>query len=156
MIIGFTCHARIGETLEQCEKRYGVAKEIDKNNYYKIFKYNKNNMNITIFFTNNKADCIIYQRKDTAPLKAKILYSLLEVNIPDSTGMTLMMLKRCTPCGIGDKILFCKHSKERTTHHKEGEFKITFVKNNGAIMILTQKFNELMKKRTREEELNGL
>ena len=78
------CRARIGETYEECVKRYGtpIEKTTDKilttlPNYL----FNKNGICIEVTFSNNRAIAICFFNQDKSPLLSNTFTELLNINV---------------------------------------------------------------------------
>lgn len=70
--------ARLGETFEECTKRYGKCMQLD--NQY--FSYMKNDLKIQIHFKDDKADLISYEKPNQQAFSQSQLDYLLLVNAP--------------------------------------------------------------------------
>ena len=76
LILMKNSEARIGETREQCEQRYG--KSLGSKDSYVI--YHKNDYDIVVHFYNDYADQIVYDKPNHEPFSDREVKTLLEIN----------------------------------------------------------------------------
>ena len=79
-LLAFTTNAqaRLGESIEQCNKRYEKPILIEKEE--QIIHYLKNGIKVKVYFHKSKADCIFYRLRESKPLSDHMINQLLKVN----------------------------------------------------------------------------
>ena len=84
MLLPVAALGRMGETMQQCEQRYGKAKEVARlmNGRATLHKYENEKLKITIIFFEGVAHSITYKEKDPLALD-DIVHPLLRLNVPD-------------------------------------------------------------------------
>ncbi len=76
-----SAQARLGETVDECQTRYGEPKRIALNdNKTGIATYGKNDLVITIHFLNGKADLIRYSQGQVTTIDLDLAKYLLKKN----------------------------------------------------------------------------
>ena len=83
--------ARIGETLEQCERRYGKPVKV----FSEVRYYEKKGVKITILIWKDKVHYIRYDGRwssSTQPLTKPFTWELLKKNFPERTGKEIKAL----------------------------------------------------------------
>lgn len=81
MIAASAAQARLGESIEQCNARYGEPKRISvDDNLTGIASYTKNDLSITIHFLKGKADLIRYSSGEVSTVDFDLAKYLLKLN----------------------------------------------------------------------------
>ena len=84
--------ARIGETLEQCERRYGKPVKVISE---AVRRYEKKGVRITVIIWKNKVHSIRYDGQwssSTQPLTKPFTWELVKKNFPERTGKEIKAL----------------------------------------------------------------
>jgi hypothetical protein len=77
LIFPWSAHSRIGETLNECEARYGNPLEVKRD----AALFLKNGMSVYVHFVSGKVDEIAYYKKDSKDSKKSVCPTDAEVRI---------------------------------------------------------------------------